>query len=191
MNNFQGISITQCILVLAAIAYLIYVQVVEREFKPRKYIIKPIIFAFIAFSSLDKIKGGLLRLSTGIILLIIIGLICGIFAGFITQIYEKEDGNTYIKGGWQMLIFLIISIPIRFVLSHFITSLPQDIGLDYGTAYLIRLTFQLIARSVVIYFRVPEFWKIYNAQRERRGAKRERKRAKREERRAKRYATKD
>jgi len=104
----------------------------------------------------------------GILMLIVIGLICGVIAGFITKIYRKEDGNLYIKGGWQMLLFLIISLPIRVILSHLITRLPQEIGLDYATAYLVRLTFLFIGRAIVIYMRVLDFWNVIHSQREKR-----------------------
>ncbi len=56
-----------------------------------------------------------------------------------------------------MLLFLIISLPIRVILSHLIRSLPQEIGLDYATAYLVRLTFVYVGRAIVIYMRVPDF----------------------------------
>ncbi|MBU3178658.1 hypothetical protein KPL47_20310 [Clostridium estertheticum] len=75
-----------------------------------------------------------------------------------------------------MLLFLIISLPIRTILSHLITSLPQEIGLDYATAYLVRLTFLFIGRTIVIYMRVPDFWNVIHSQREERKLRRKSKR---------------
>jgi|GEM_PF-2023098 ABC-type multidrug transport system permease subunit len=184
MGNFQVASFTNIIIVVALIIYMIYIQVAERRFKAKKYIVFPIIFIWFTISTLENIKGGIEKIAPGIIMLIVIGLICGVIAGFIAKIYRKEDGNLYIKGGWQMLLFLIISLPIRMILSHLITSLPQDIGLDYATAYLIRLTFVYIGRAIVIYMRVPDFWNVFHSQREERKL---RKRLRRE--RGKRYSS--
>ncbi|WP_026882483.1 hypothetical protein [Clostridium akagii] len=172
MGNFQGISLTNTIIVVALILYMIYIQVVERRFKAKKYIFLPIILIWLTISTLQKIRGGIGEIAPGILMLIVIGLICGVIAGFITNIYPKEDGNLYIKGGWQMLLFLIISLPIRMILSHLITSLPQDIGLDYATAYLVRLTFMFIGRAIVVYMRVPNFWDVFHSQREERKLRR-------------------
>lgn len=172
MGNFQGISLTNTIIVVAFILYMIYIQVVERSFKAKKYIFLPIILIWFTISTLQKIRGGIGQIAPGILMLIVIGLICGVIAGFITNIYQKEDGNLYIKGGWQMLLFLIISLPIRMILTHLITSLPQDIGLDYATAYLVRLTFMFIGRAIVVYMRVPNFWDVFHSQREERKLRR-------------------
>lgn len=172
MSNYIKDLLIEFLPAVVLIIYMIYVQVAERSFKPKKYIIWPIILVWVTFSTLEKIKGGIAQASLGILLLVIIGIICGVIAGFITKIYKKEDGNTYIKGGWQMLVFLIISLPIRFILSHLITSWPQDVALNYGTAYLVRLTFQFIARGIVVYLRVPEFWQIYSEQRKARRQRR-------------------
>lgn len=177
INSLQGASLSNIMIVGALIIYMIYVQVVERKFKAKKYIMLPIIAIWITASTVGKIKGNVYNLIPGITMLIIIGLVCGVIAGFIANIYKKEDGELYIKGGWQMLVFLIISLPTRMILSHFIISLPQDVGMDYGTAYLIRLTFMYIGRAVVIYMRVPEFWEIFKKQKE---EKRARKRKRRE-----------
>lgn len=167
-------SLTNIIIVMSLIVYIIYIQVVERKFKARKYIIMPIIFIWITISILQKIKGGIEKVIPEILMIIAIGLICGVIAGFITRIYKKEDGNFYIKGGWQMLLFLIISLPIRIILTHLITSLPKDTSLDYATAYLVRLTFIFIGRSVVLYIRIPDFWDVFHSQREARKLRRRR-----------------
>lgn len=172
MDNFQVASLTNIIIVFALIIYIIYIQVVERRFKAKKYIVMPIVLLWVIISNLQKIKGGIEQSMPGIVMIIIIGLICGIIAGFITKIYRKEDGNLYIKGGWQMLLFLIISLPIRMILSHLIIMLPQEVGLNYATAYLVRLTFLYIGRSIVIYNRVPDFWDVFHSQREERKLRR-------------------
>ncbi len=168
MGNFQVASLPNIIIVVALIIYMIYIQVAERSFKAKKYIVLPIVLIWFTISNIEKIKGGIVQTGPGILMLIVIGLICGVIAGFITKIYRKEDGNLYIKGGWQMLLFLIVSLPIRMILSHLITSLPQEIGLDYATAYLVRLTFVFIGRAIVIYMRVPDFWNVIHYQREER-----------------------
>ncbi|MBU3092861.1 hypothetical protein KPL35_12340 [Clostridium sp. CF011] len=168
MGNFQITSLIHIIIVVALIIYMIYIQVAERSFKAKKYIVLPIVLIWFTISMVEKNKGGIEQSAPGILLVIIIGLICGVIAGFITKIYRKEDGNLYIKGGWQMLLFLIISLPIRIILSHLIRSLPQEIGLDYATAYLVKLTFVFIGRAVVIYMRVPDFWNVIHSQREKR-----------------------
>lgn len=180
MKNFDMNLLIQIFPIIIAILYMLYVQIAERTFKPKKYIIWPIILLWVTFNTLDKMKGNIVNAGLGILFLVIIGLICGVIAGFITSIYKKEDGVTYVCGGWRMVLFLLISLPIRFALSYYIRSLPQNAVLDFGTAYLIRLTFQFIARGVVVYLRVPEFWTIFNEQRavryERRMARRSRRR---------------
>lgn len=173
MGNFQVTSLTNIIIIIALIIYIIYIQVAERSFKAKKYIVLPIVFIWITISVIEKIKGGIEQAVPGILMLIVIGLMCGVIAGFITKIYRKEDGNLYIKGGWQMLLFLIISLPIRTILSQLIINLPQEIGLDYATAYLVRLTFLFIGRAIVIYMRVPDFWNVIHSQREERKLRRE------------------
>lgn len=172
MGNLQNILSTQSLMIAAAIIYMLYVQIAERTFKPKKYIIWPIVLLWITFNTIEKMNGEIVKAGLGIIALSIIGIICGIIAGLITRIYKKEDGITYICGGWRMLLFLLISLPIRFALSYYIRSFPQNAVLDLGTAYLIRLTFQFIARGIIVYLRVPEFWQIFTKQRAARVEKR-------------------
>lgn len=172
MGNFQVASLTNIIVVVALILYMIYIQVAERNFKAKKYIVLPIVLIWFTIFTVQKIRGDIKQIAPGILMLILIGLICGVIAGFITKIYRKDDGNLYLKGGWQMLLFLIISLPVRMILSHLITRLPQEIGLDYATAYLVRLTFMFIGRAIVIYMRVPDFWNVFHSQREERNLRR-------------------
>lgn len=166
MNNLQAFNLTQICLFIAFLIYIIYKQIALRPVKPGKYIILPIIFFYLAINAISGLGGEISADIAPMIFLASIGIISGISSGMITKIFKGDDGILYQKGGIAAALFLLVTIPMRYILRHSISSFPSgEIFNNTGISYLIMLSSQLISRSLTVLIRCPEVWTSYIKQR--------------------------
>lgn len=163
MNNLQLANLSQLSVVILLFAYMIYKQIILRPVKPRKYVILPIIFLYLTLNAMVSLSGDIIYNEASLmILLASIGVASGIASGMVTKVFTGEDGVLYQKGGVAAAILLLVTIPIRYMLRHSISSMPGGQVLNNaGVSYLIMFSSQLISRSLTILIRCPEVWSLY------------------------------
>jgi hypothetical protein len=166
MNNLQALGLHQLYLMGLVLFYIVYKQVVTRPVKGSRYIIIPLLLIYFTLESIDSITGGLGKAAVALTILASVGVITGVISGMLTKIFRGEDGILYQSGGVSVLVFLVITIPIRIMLRYTLGHIPGNEVLNYaGLSYLVMISCQMVAKSIVVIWRRPEVLQLIFQQR--------------------------
>jgi hypothetical protein len=161
------------LIIIALIGYVFYLQVALRPVRASKYIIFPAILVILTLDSVYKLIGVSNVSLTPLCLLTAIGVLLGITSGIITRVFTGVDGKLYQHGGWPTILFLLITVPIRFGLRHTLAMQPgNEILKNIGVSYLVLISSQLVSRSFVIILKLPKIWNIFLEERKKRRKRR-------------------